>query len=162
MSAQRRHAVAIVDAFGGAGLCGGSRCNRAGHGGRPGESEPGDADRRMRNRSTLSQFLTLAVLLLHLGVMGVVPVADAILSRIVPPSATVHIESDHDAPGSPGHNHVVCQLCRLSGLDLWAAPPVTAPAATSDTTIGAAPPPSHAPHDSTLRSALRPRAPPLA
>lgn len=116
----------------------------------------------MRNRSTLSQSITLAAILLHLGVVGVVPLADAVLVRIVSPHAGAHIEAEHEVPGPAGHNHLVCQLCRLTGSVLWVAPPMAAAAPAHGTTVYAAPFELHAPPESALRTALCPRAPPLA
>jgi hypothetical protein len=60
---------------------------------------------------------SLLLLLLHLVVAGLAPLADALIERDALDS-TVHVESE-SSPSCPiGHDHLECQLCRHVGTAL--------------------------------------------
>ncbi len=60
------------------------------------------------------RLLSAGALLLHVGVAGFGPVADALIERDQAETA-VHVESE-DRPSCPtGHDHLKCQLCRHVG-----------------------------------------------
>lgn len=66
---------------------------------------------------TARRLSSLLLLLLHVIVAGLAPLADALIERDALDS-TVHVESE-SSPSCPiGHDHLECQLCRHVGATL--------------------------------------------
>lgn len=68
--------------------------------------------RPSRSSSAPRRLLAALSLLLHLAVLGVVPLADAAADGGAG-RAAVHRPGEHDTRCPPLHDHLYCQLCRV-------------------------------------------------
>ena len=108
------------------------------------------------------RLLAALSLLLHLGVVGLVPLADASLESRTPDQAAVHMEGEDNPHCRPVHNHFYCQVCRV--LDAGSLTPATPAPAQFAVALLLSPPTLHRSvlPSSAPTSALGPRAPPTA
>ncbi|MQA92149.1 MAG: hypothetical protein GEU90_18315 [Gemmatimonas sp.] len=68
----------------------------------------------VRPRSLSSRISASLLLLFHLVVAGLGPIADARLeAQAHDAEAQIHVESDDLPPCSSGHNHDLCLICRV-------------------------------------------------
>jgi hypothetical protein len=106
------------------------------------------------------RFLAAALLLLQLSVAGFVPLADAALEAAAS-DGSAHIESQDGEPCPPGHDHDVCEFCRVAGHDLVYASALNVAAAPTAWTPSRAPTTPRSVRTARLGGPFGPRAPPL-
>lgn len=76
------------------------------------------------HRTRTRQAFAVLQLSLQLGLVVVVPVVDGALD-VVELTRVAHVESEGRSDGTPVHNHLTCQLCRVAGPK-FATPQVVA------------------------------------
>jgi len=104
---------------------------------------------------------SLAILLLHLPVVGLAPLADARLEAAAAAGGP-HFESERGESCPPAHDELLCQLCQQMGLRLsaacgWERPRPEGDVFATDLTSAQA-----SPARALYASPLGSRAPPLA